>query len=85
MAEVYIILPTNISNMTYPNRQKEELAQFKYCISLSNANLEQVLVQNVSLTSVTPYSENQTSIKNSTSSPPNSESFVRKAVIAVIP
>ena len=35
--------------------------------------------------SVAPYSQNQTSIKISTSSPPNSESFVRKAVITVIP
>ena len=34
--------------------------------------------------SAAPYSENQTSIKISTSSLQNSESFVRKAVITVI-
>ena len=85
MEEVYIFLTTNISNMTYPNQQKEEQAQLKYCIILSNANLKQVLVQNVSLTSVARNSQNQTSIKISTSRPPNSESFVKKAVITVIP
>ena len=30
----YRILPTSISNMTYPNQQKEKLAQLKYCINL---------------------------------------------------
>ena len=33
--------------MSSPNRQKEKLGQCKYCVELSNADLQQVLVQNV--------------------------------------
>ena len=47
LEEVYRILQTNISNMIYPNCQKEKLAQLKYCINLFIADLEQVLVQNL--------------------------------------
>ena len=47
LEDVYRILPMNISVMTYPNWQKEKLTQLKYCINLSNVDLEQVLVQNV--------------------------------------
>ena len=50
LEEAYIFFPTNISNMNWENRQKEKLAQHKYCIDLSNAELEQVLVQNFWMT-----------------------------------
>ena len=43
LEEAYRILPTAISNMTYSNQGNENLAQYKYYINLSNADLEQVL------------------------------------------
>ena len=50
LEEAYRILPTNISIMNCPNRQKEKVAQHKYCANLSNADLERVLFWSLCLT-----------------------------------